>query len=213
MIAAISRERSLWPLGSAGSSPACSCALIYLVVLLMETASLFFFPSRNALIPAPGGRGGRRCGQRSGLHDTAGEHAGGSRRRRRDPRRLRVVGAGGRSPSTSASSTSQSTFFRPALLGPRAGVFIDSLTFLVSAAGHHRHQGVDQGSSTEEKLDLSLIGKDVIESFRFLGQHEELRSFLVTIGLAILGGGTIIPVGLDLRSAGALGARPVPRQE
>ena len=45
-------------------------------------------------------------------------------------------------------------------------------------------------------IDLSLLGKDVLDSFRFLRQHVELRSLLLVIGLAILGGGAIIPVGL-----------------
>ena len=46
------------------------------------------------------------------------------------------------------------------------------------------------------KFQLSLIGRDALESFRFLGEHRELRGLLVTVGMAILGGGAIITVGL-----------------
>jgi MFS family permease len=48
-----------------------------------------------------------------------------------------------------------------------------------------------------ERIDLSLLGRDAIDSFRFLRNHQELRALLITIFLAILGGGAIIPVGLD----------------
>lgn len=44
---------------------------------------------------------------------------------------------------------------------------------------------------------MSLLGRDALDSFRFLRDHRELRGLLVTIFLAILGGGAIIPVGLD----------------
>jgi dTMP kinase len=60
----------------------------------------------------------------------------------------------------------------------------------------------------ERALDLSLIGKDVVESFRFLGAHKELRGLLVTIGLAVLGGGAIIPVGFNYVQDNLIGALP-----
>ena len=53
-----------------------------------------------------------------------------------------------------------------------------------------------------------MIGRDVVESFRFLGEHRELRGLLITVGLAILGGGAIIPVGQDYVQDNLTGALP-----
>lgn len=179
----------------AGLAPGPQLALIYTVVLLMETASLFFFPSKNALIPHLVDDDDITAA--NGLSYTTQQAS-------------MIVGLAGAGAILAAFEaivrTVQSAdislinrlieFFAPALLGPRAGVFLDSITFLISAAAlwgikvhaKPRHEG--------PMFDLSLIGKDVVESFRFLGSHGELRGFLITIGAAILGGGTIIPVGL-----------------
>ncbi len=99
---------------------------------------------------------------------------------------------------------------RPALLGPRAGVILDVFTFLFSAAmiSTIHVAARPQLAEGERALDLSLIGKDVVESFRFLGAHKELRGLLVTIGLAILGGGAIIPVGFNYVQDNLIGALP-----
>jgi hypothetical protein len=84
----------------------------------------------------------------------------------------------------------------PALLGPRAGVVLNSLTFVASALLLWSIRISVRTERDDAKLDLSLIGRDALESFRFLREHRELRGLLVTIGLAILGGGSIITVGL-----------------
>ena len=100
--------------------------------------------------------------------------------------------------------------FAPALLGPRAGVILDVFTFLFSALMVYSiHLSArPQLAEGERALDLTLIGKDVVESFRFLGEHAELRGLLVTIGLAILGGGAIIPVGFNYVQDNLIGALP-----
>jgi len=176
-----------------------SLAVIYIVVVLMETASLFFWPARNALIPymvdeeditAANGLAytTQQASMLIGLTAVgailAGFEAGVRALLAAD---LPIVGK-------------FVGLFAPALLGPRAGVVLDVFTFLfsalmvysikISARPNHMAEG-------EKALDLSLIGKDVIESFRFLGEHKELRGLLITIGLAILGGGAIVPVGFN----------------
>ena len=67
----------------------------------------------------------------------------------------------------------------------------------VPVLGDHDHLDGRHRSAAEEQgtLSLSLFGKDVFDSLKFLGSQRELRSLIVTIGLAILGGATIIPVG------------------
>lgn len=184
--------------------------VIYLVVLLMETCSLFFWPARNALIPymvaddditAANGlayttqQASMLIGLTAATAILAGFEAG-----------VRaLMDAGGPLVGNFVG------LFAPALLGPRAGVVLDVFTFLFSAlmvmsiriAARPAHM-----AEGERALDLSLIGKDVVESYRFLVAHKELRGLLVTIGLAILGGGAIIPVGSVYVTQNLSGALP-----
>ncbi len=168
--------------------------VIYLVVLLMETASLFFWPARNALIPllveeeditAANGLAytTQQASMLIGLTAAAGILAGFEAIVRavveaQLPIVDQLVGLAA-----------------PALLGPRAGVVLDVFTFLFSAIVISTIHVAARPPMEAGALDLRLLGKDVIESFRFLGEHKELRGLLITVGLAILGGGAIIPVG------------------
>lgn len=173
-----------------------SLPVIYLVVLLMEMASLFFSPARNALIP-----------------DLVAEHE--------------VAVANGLAYTTQQASMLigltmsggilagfeavvrwilESDFplvdvlvgpFAPALLGPRAGVVVNSLTFIASALLLRRIK-VDARArrNATGRFQISLIGKDTLESLRFMAEHREFRGLLITTAIAILGGGSIITVGL-----------------
>lgn len=174
-----------------------SLAIIYLVVLLMETGSLFFYPARNALIPC--------------LLDTEDDIAAANGLAYTTQQGAMIVGltasgaiiAGfeGIVRSVLAANlpivTRMVGVLSPALLGPRAGVLLNSFTFLFSAVTVWTiHVSSRPERDTGERFDISLIGRDVLDSFRFLRDHQELRGLLVTIFLAILGGGAIIPVGL-----------------
>ncbi|MBN2822435.1 MAG: MFS transporter [Coriobacteriia bacterium] len=171
-----------------------SLAVIYMIVLLMEIASLFFTPAKNALIPAL--VSDDEITVANGLSYTTQQASmliG-----------LTMSGAILAGFEAIVRWVLASGFplvdqfvgpLAPALLGPRAGVSLDTLTFLVSAAFILSIK-VSARPSSRGKLGLSLIGRDAIESFRFLGAHRELRGLLVTIGTAILGGGAIITVGL-----------------
>lgn len=179
----------------AGMPATTQLGFIYLIVLLMETASLFFFPSKNALIPYLVEE--RDVAAANGLSYTTQQVS-------------MLVGLAGAGAIIAAFEASIQgiqgldlpavngiiNFFWPALLGPRAGVFLNSLTFLVSAFSIYGIKIAARAAHARGEFSVSLIGKDVVESFRFLAGHMELRHFLMTIGLAILGGGTIIPVGL-----------------
>ncbi len=167
---------------------------IYFAVLAMETASLFFWPARNALIPylvdeddIVSANGLAYTTQQAsmliGLTAAAGILAGFEAAVRfvinaHLPIVDQLVGLAA-----------------PALLGPRAGVILDVFTFLFSAAMIYTIKTPARPPRLEEHVDASLIGRDVVESFRFLAAHRELRGLLVMLGLAILGGGAIIPVG------------------
>jgi dTMP kinase len=172
-----------------------SLPVIYLVVLLLETMGLMFYPAKNALIPKLVEE--RDLAVANGLSYTTQQAS-------------MLIGL-------TLSGAIVALFVRivrvvlaanlpivswlavpaaPYLLGNHAGVFLDSLTFLFSAVMLWRLHVSSQGTATGP-LTLSMIGRDAIESFRFLGEHHELRGFLISIGLAILGGGAIIPVGLN----------------
>jgi hypothetical protein len=161
----------------------------------MESATLFFWPSKNALIPHLVAEDDITAA--NGLSYTTQQAS-------------MIVGLAGAGAILAGFESIVRwlmaadilvvdhvlEFFAPALLGPRAGVFLNTITFLISAAAIYGIRTSARAERPEARFDFKLVGKDTLESFRFLRDHAELRSFLVTIGLAILGGGTIIPVGL-----------------
>jgi len=172
-----------------------SLFVIYAVVLLMETASLFFWPARNALIPylvdkqditAANGLSytTQQASMVVGLSAVTAILAGFEAIVRwllyaKLPIISHLVGV-----------------FSPALLGERAGVVLNSFTFIFSATMVMLISVKARPAESTGPIDPRLFGKDVVESFRFLREHVELRSLLLVIGMAILGGGAIIPVGL-----------------
>jgi len=170
-------------------------ALIYLVVLLMEVASLFFAPARNALVPRIVAE--EEVVVANGLVYTTQQAS----------MLIGLTMSGGilAGFESIVRWVLQADFpfvdalvgpFAPALLGPRAGVVLNSLTFLVSAALLWSIRVSVRPERDGTGIRLSLIGKDVLESFTFLREQTELRGLLVTVAMAILGGGSIITVGL-----------------
>ncbi|MGB4593756.1 MAG: MFS transporter [Coriobacteriia bacterium] len=171
-----------------------SLVVIYLVVFTMEAASLFFTPAKNSLIPYLVDED--ELAVANGLSYTTQQAS----------MLIGLTMSGAILAAFEAvvrwALTSGFPFvdllvgrLAPALLGPRAGVFVNALSFVISAVAVtsiHVHAKV----AHEGRFTLSLLGKDAIESFRFLGEHKELRGLLVTVGMAILGGGAIITVGL-----------------
>ncbi|PKQ17142.1 MAG: hypothetical protein CVT67_01505 [Actinobacteria bacterium HGW-Actinobacteria-7] len=173
-----------------------SLVVIYTVVLLMETASLFFWPARNSLIPylvdeadVTAANGAMYTTQQASM--LIGLTASGAILASFEAV-VRVV--------TAAHLPVVAYFvglLSPALLGPRAGFFLDAITFLVSASVVTSIRVTAKSHRPVGRFDLSLLGRDALDSFRFLRDHKELRGLLITIFFAILGGGAIIPVGLD----------------
>ncbi len=172
-----------------------SLAVIYLVVLLMEIGSLFFYPAKNALIPrlvaeedVAAANGLSYTTQQAAM--LVGLAASGAILAAFESVVHRVLTAGLPLVDLLVGPLA------PALLGPRAGVFLNSLTFIVSALLIWRIHLPSAPPRPEVRLDLRLVGSDVLDAFRFLRDHRELRGLLVTIGLAIFGGGAIVTVGL-----------------
>lgn len=185
-----------------------SIGLILLTVLLMETASLFFGPARSALIPRLVAEdevtvanglsyttqqasmlvGLTMSGAILALFETA----------------VRWLLASGL-PLVGALVGP----LAPALLGPRAGVVLNSLTFIVSAMLLSTIHVSVRPERKRGALSLSLIGKDARDSFAFLREHQELRGLLVAVGFAILGGGSIVSVGLVYVQQNLSGGVPI----
>lgn len=181
--------------------------LIYAAVLVLETTSLCFWPARNSLIPYLVDE--EDVTAANGLAYTTGQAS-------------MVIGL-------TMAATILAGFevlvrwvlaadfpvvqalvgpLAPALLGPRAGVILNSFTFLFSAAMVMAMRVTAQPPRRAEKLSLSLVGRDTVESLRFLGTQRELRGLITTVGLAILGGATIVPVGANYVEQNLSGALP-----
>ncbi|MCL2503943.1 MAG: MFS transporter, partial [Coriobacteriia bacterium] len=170
-----------------------SLAVIYLVVLAMEAAALFFWPARNALIPhlvdekditlANGlAYTTQQASMLVGLTAATGILAG-----------LEAIVRAVLNANLPVVEQLVG-FAAPALLGSRGGAILNVFTFLFSAIVIATVK-ISARAAGHAPFTLSLLGKDALESFRFLATRQELRGLLVTIGFAILGGGTIIPVG------------------
>ncbi len=173
--------------------PGVALALIYTITFLMEICNLLFVPAKNALIP--GLVGEQDLAAANGLSYTTqqasmlvGLVASGA-----------IVGVfaaflngiiAAKIPVFSAFVASA-----PSLRGPQGGIVLDFFSFLLSAALISTLR-VKKFERRERALDLRLMGRDVIESWQILRSHDELRGFLLSIGLAILGGGAIVSVGL-----------------
>lgn len=175
-----------------------SLATIYLVVLLTETASLFFWPARNALIPML--VKDEDVSMANGLMYTTQQVA-------------MVVGlaasgailAGFEKIVHFVTTLDLPTMMRPfisyitpILVGSRAGYLLDSFTFIFSASLiFFMKVNAKPEVKSDEKFDLSHVGQGVVESFVLLKERKELRGLLVTIFFAIIGGGALVTVGLD----------------
>lgn len=177
-----------------------SLAAIYLVVLLMETASLFFWPARNALIPAlveerdvTEANGAMYTTQQAAM--LIGLTASGAILAGFEALVRALIDAD--VPIVDAFVG----LFAPALLGPRAGFALNAASFVFSATVLAGIRVEARPAVGARGLDLTLLGRDALDSFRFLRDHAELRGLLTTVFVAILGGGAIVPVGLDYISS------------
>ena len=169
-----------------------------------------FFPAKNALIPTLVEE--RDLAVANGLSYTTQQASmliglldvGRDRRGVRDGRARR-----GRA-RTCRSSGRLVTPAAPYLLGPAARAWSSTACRSCCLGAAHLTGSAcrAQAGARRGAFDLRLIGKDVVESFTFLGEHKELRGFLVSIGLAILGGGAIIPVGLVYVQQNLVGGIP-----
>lgn len=168
---------------------------IYLIVLLMEVASLFFYPARNALIPrlvmpadVASANGLAYTTQQASM--LIGLTASGAILAGFEAIVRMMLGSGLPFVDTVLRP------FGPALVGPLGGVVLNSMTFLLSAFLITGIRYGDVAAPVRTRFDIRLLGADVRDSYRFLRGHRELKGFLVSIALAILGGGAIVPLGL-----------------
>ncbi|HEX9093151.1 MAG TPA: MFS transporter, partial [Coriobacteriia bacterium] len=180
-------------------------AVIYVVKFLMEICNLLFVPAKNALIPQIVEE--RDLAAANGLSYTTqqasmliGLLASGAIVAVFVTLLKGIVAAGIPLVSTFVAEA-------PYLAGPQAGIVLDFFSFLASAALIATIV-VPKQAKRMARLDWRLFGREVVESWTILREHKELRAFLTSIGLAILGGGAIIPVGLVYVQQNLVGGVP-----
>lgn len=189
--------------------PSVALTLVYAITFLMEICNLLMVPAKNALIPAIVDE--RDLVAANGLSYTTqqasmliGLLASGA-----------IVSAfvavirgvaGANVPFFSAAL--ESAPYYGYLTGPLAGVALDSMSFLLSALLILTIRANAKAAAARSGFDLRLFGKDVLESFVVLKERAELRGLLITIGLAIFGGGAIISVGLVYVQQNLVGGVP-----
>lgn len=184
---------------SRGMPVGASLAIVYTVTFLMEICNLLMVPAKNALIPAIVDE--RDLAAANGLSYTTqqasmlvGLLASGAIVAAFVAIVRGFAGAG----VPLLSSALETAPYYGYLTGSMAGVALDSLSFLLSAFLIFRITAQARAKQVVERggLDLRLFGREVLESFTILKAHSELRGLLISIGLAILGGGAIVSVGL-----------------
>jgi len=177
-----------------------SLVAIYMVVFLMEVAALFFWPSRNTLIPELVDKSDVSVANSLMYTTQQGAMIIG----------LAASGAILAGFSWLAGIVFDVTHVLPAFIHPvidavvpffvgaKAGYILNSFTFLFSAIMIYRMSGTS-GEKTGEskKLDFSIVKEDALESLKFITSNQELRGLLVTVYFAVVGGGAIVPVGLE----------------
>jgi dTMP kinase len=190
---------------SSALTPGAALAIIYTVTFLMEICNLLFVPAKNALIPMIVEE--RDLASANGLSYTTqqvsmiiGLVASGAIVSVFAMFLKTIIAAN--VPILSAAVASQ-----PGLIGPQGGIVLDSISFMFSAALVATIH-VRRNQRTEKALDLRLIGKDVIESWKLLRDQKPLRGFLISVGFGILGGGALISVGLVYVQQSLVGGVP-----
>jgi dTMP kinase len=177
-----------------------SLAAIYLVVFLLELVALFFWPARNSLIPHMVDESDISVAN-SFMYTTqqaamiVGLAASGAI--------LAGFGALVGVVFDLAQHLPQFTHafidaLVPMFVGAKAGYILNALSFAFSAFMIHSMTNVeDTGVGAEKRLDFGVVKEDALESLKFITSHHELRGLLVTVFFAVVGGGAIVPVGLD----------------
>lgn len=94
------------------------------------------------------------------------------------------------------------------LTGSLAGVALDSITFMASALLMWSIHVKARPALAHRGFDLRMLGAEVKESWTVIKEHDELRGILVSIGLAIVGGGAIVSVGLVYVQQNLVGGVP-----
>jgi len=177
-----------------------SLAAIYLVVFLLELVALFFWPARNSLIPH--------------MVDDSDVSVANSFMYTTQQAAM-IVGLAASGAILAGFSALVNFGFSlahylplfmqpfvdalvPMFVGAKAGYILNALTFAFSAFMIHTMANVERtGSAEQRKLDFTVVKEDALESLKFITSHHELRGLLVTVFFAVVGGGAIVPVGLD----------------
>jgi len=85
-------------------------------------------------------------------------------------------------------------------------LWVDGLTYLLSAFIVFRLPlGRREGKGEDQHIDLTQTFRDIKEGFGFLAQHRLARGVIVGLGVGIIGGGAMIPLGHAFADQGLQG--------
>lgn len=96
------------------------------------------------------------------------------------------------------------TFFLPKLMGPHAAFLVDSMSFFTSAV-LLAFLTLKSTRRVAGAIDPAQVRRDLVEGLRYMLDNPVVRSMIVTVGIAILGGGSLYSVGIAY-TAEVLGA-------
>jgi dTMP kinase len=74
-------------------------------------------------------------------------------------------------------------------------LWVDGLTFLVSASIVFRLPIPHMNRTEGQRIDWSQSVRDIVEGMRFISSNELVRGVIIGLGAGLIGGGTMIPLG------------------
>lgn len=174
-----------------------SLSQIYLVVFLMETLSLLFLPAKDASIPNLVGRKQIvKANSLSYITTQVMTIVGlllGSTVVLIISKIVKII------PPAITDLAIQAPilkYFIPQLAGPHIVFIVDSLSFFTSAALIALIV-LPMSVGKIRRINYAQIKDDLLDGLRFMGEHSQIRTMLITVSIAVLGGATIATVGVS----------------
>lgn len=173
---------------------------IYAVIFAMESCTVFFFPARNALVPILVSEESEQTVAR-GILFTATQaglifglvFSGAILASFESLMRLLI------SLDVERWFDPLIDVLSPVLFGAKAGIAVDSLTFVLSALILWRLPDDIKAACAEipERISFASIKRNTTATIEFIREHIEFRRYIVTVLLVLLGGAAVIAVGLN----------------
>jgi dTMP kinase len=154
---------------------------IYLIAFLLETFSLLFMPAKDASIPNIVKR--KEILTANSISYTTNNLT-------------MILGVTfGSTIIILVEKVWKRLLFFQRLTGPNAAFYVDALTFFISALAIATIY-LPASKLNEKKINYTQVKDDIIEGIKFLKENQMLRVMLSSVGVAILGAGSIYSLGV-----------------